>query len=354
MTLPPVFGHEALLDRLEAAIASGRFPQVVMLAGPAGVGKQRIALRVAQALLCSVAQAGPCGGCEDCRLAQGLAHPDLHWFVPVPRPKAQDSAKQVEEVRELLGEAVAERRSQPLYQRPDGTHGHWLASVRLLQRVASLTPFRARRKIILLGDAERLVVQEASQEAANALLKVLEEPPADTVMLLTVAEPQALLPTIRSRVVPIRVGRVTDAAVRDFLTSVPEPHLDTATVNRRVALANGVIGRVVWGDDQATAKAEEEAGRFLASVDQGAGAWAERALAQTPWAARGAYADMLDQLAVQLGRNLADDSRGGNVPRARARAAQLRAVESARAEVRGNVNPQLTLAALALELERLT
>jgi hypothetical protein len=115
----------------------------------------------------------------------GLRHPDLHWFVPIPRPKGgtvdkqvEQAAdllgevmeerrnqplyrKQVEQAADLLGEVMEERRNQPLYRRPDGMTSHSLASIRLLQRVVAVTPFQANCKVVIVGDAERLVVQEA-------------------------------------------------------------------------------------------------------------------------------------------------------------------------------------------------
>ena len=216
--LHPVYGHEPLLSRLEGALTSGRFPQAALFVGPAGAGKQRLALWAAQGLLCDRGPGRPCGECGSCAQVLGLNHPDLHWFVPVIRPKAADPDKQVEEVEALLAEILADRRAHPLYGQPDGMASHPLASVRLLQRRVNLKPYQGARKVVILGNAERLVVQEASQEAANALLKVLEEPPADTFLILTAREAQALLPTIRSRLVPVRVGGVGDAVVRGFLS----------------------------------------------------------------------------------------------------------------------------------------
>ena len=199
MPLPPLYGHESLVHRLEAAMASGRFPQAMLFVGPAGAGKQRLALWVAQALLCERGPGAPCGQCVDCRQALELTHPDLHWFVPILRPKASDPAKQVDEAREMLGEVMAERRQGGPYRPPDRQASHALASVRLLQRVVGLTPFRGRCKVVIVGDAERLVVQEASTEAANALLKTLEEPPADTLIVLCAEDARRLPETIVSR-----------------------------------------------------------------------------------------------------------------------------------------------------------
>src|SRR6267143_1309125 len=116
MALPPVFGHETLMNRLAGGIASSRFPQAALLIGPPGVGKQRLALWVAQALICEQTSAGrPCGTCTGCTRVSTLTHPDLHWFIPIPRPKAQDTDKQIEEAESLLGEVLAERRERPLY-----------------------------------------------------------------------------------------------------------------------------------------------------------------------------------------------------------------------------------------------
>ena len=136
MTLRPIYGHHALLDRLAGALASGRFPQASLLVGPPGVGKQRIALWVGQALLCEHGPGAPCDTCRACRQALAIQHPDLHWFVPIPRPKAGDADKMVDEARELLGQVMEERRKEPLWGRPDGMASHSVASVRLLHRLA--------------------------------------------------------------------------------------------------------------------------------------------------------------------------------------------------------------------------
>lgn len=346
MPLPPLFGHETLRNRLAGAIASSRFPQATLLSGPVGVGKQRLALWVAQALLCEAPSRGdPCERCTGCTRVQTLTHPDLHWFVPIPRPKAQDTAKQIEEAESSLADVMAERREKGLYDRPDGMSSHALASIRLLQRKVALTPAIARRKVVVLGDAERLVVQEASPEAANAMLKVLEEPPADTVIMLTAADPQALLPTIRSRLVPIRVGPVSDQVIRDFLGAHTDPPLTGAALERRVVLADGSIGRALWADTD-TDRADRAAERFLASVIKGAEGWSAAALSQAPWSARGDYTALLDAVAVRLrGRLMQDgDKRSGNA---------LRRVETARWDAQGNLNPQLGLAVLAQDLRRL-
>jgi DNA polymerase-3 subunit delta' len=289
-----------------------------------------------------------------------LAHPDVYWFVPIARPKASDPDKQVEEAAEALAEVMAARRGAPLWTAPEGMASHGLASVRLLLRRVALTPAEAKRKVFILGDAERLIPQESSQEAANALLKVMEEPPADTVFLLTASDPRRLLPTIRSRAVVLRLHRLPDAAVREFLATELSPAPSGKALMERVATAEGSIGSAL-AESGARAKARDAAESVLAAAMAGGAEPWERALRQMPWQARGDFTEMLDALAELL----SDAARAGagHAPRrpvSKALAAPpepkrlVRAAErvaAAREAAQGNVNPQLLLAELSSELE---
>ena len=350
MSLRPVYGHEATLDRLAGALASSRFPQAVLFVGPPGVGKQRLALWVAQGLMCEDDRGTPCNECPSCRKVLSLQHPDVHWFVPITRPKASDPDKQVAEAEELLADVMAERRRDPLYRRPEGMVSHSLASIRLLQRKVAVTPFQGQRKVILLGDAERLIVQQASQEAANALLKVLEEPPDDTVVILTSSEPQALSPTIRSRLVPMRVGRVGDSVIRTFLAREVDPAPEGDDLETRTLLAEGSIGRALWSDE-AGDDARRNAESLLAAIQGGPDTWGRAALAQAPWSARGDFSGTLDALAVLLREGLAERADAGRDLDGWLKA--LERVEEVRTDAQGNANPQLALAVLGSDLEQL-
>src|SRR5256886_818081 len=139
--------------------------------------------------------------CQHCKLVLSLSHPDVHWFVPVElSKKGADADKQLDLVAEALADEMTARREQPLYEPPSGLASHGIASVRLLLRRLALTPALGQHKVFIVGDAERLVPQIGAEAAANALLKALEEPPADTLIVLTTSEPDALRPTMLSRV----------------------------------------------------------------------------------------------------------------------------------------------------------
>ena len=214
MTIVDLFGHEQLRERLSASIRAGKLPSSLLLQGPRGVGKQRLAIWIAQSLLCRESDP-PCGECVSCRYVADLTDPDLHWVFP--RPRLKDSDPDLSQVRDDYAEGIAERAAENgLYPSPSGTEGIYVATVRYLVQQAVIAPAIGRRKVFIIGDAERMVPQEGADMAANAFLKLLEEPPADTTIILTSSEPGALLPTIRSRVVTVRVPFLHDKDVRAF------------------------------------------------------------------------------------------------------------------------------------------
>ena len=346
-------GHQEARQRLARSVRSDRLPQVLVVVGPAGVGKQRLALWLAQQLLCEQPGAEPCGRCQFCRQVEGLVHPDVHWFVPIARPKATDADKQVEEAAEALAQAMEDRRARSLYVAPDGMASHGMASVRLLRRRAALTPVSGQRKVFILAEADRLVPQESSPDAANALLKLLEEPPADSVFVLTTVDARRLLPTIRSRAVVLRLGRLSDEEVAEVLGSGGAATAAAAGGSVGAALATGEVGGAAYD-------AAREMLEAILEGRAGVPARMERALRQTPWAARGEFTAMLDALADTLGdaaraalgeqprRTLPDSLRSRRDPAALIRA--IDRVADAREAAAGNVNPQLLLATLGEEL----
>ena len=345
MPLHALYGHDSLRNRLLAALNAGRLPQALLLEGSRGVGKQRLALWLAQAITCEAdAARKPCGECQHCRMALNLAHPDIHWFVPVElAKKGADPDKQVELVEEALAEEMAARREKPLYEPPSGMAAHGLAAVRLLLRRLGLTPALARRKVFIIGDAERLIPQRANPEAANALLKALEEPPADAVLILTTSDPESLLPTILSRVVRVRVARVQDSGVTSFAQKELQKASKGSELARNVAVSEGCIGRLLAsgvgvGDTPGAAGALQE------TVGKGPVARYAFALAQAPFQARGGFTAMLDALLERLRAEARAGGESGRVVAAIAR------VLEAREMAQGNVNPQLLAAVLADDL----
>ena len=348
----PLHGHEALCDRLRDTVERSRLASSILLHGPRGIGKQRLALWLGQLLVCEGSRPRPCGACEHCRYAEAWTHPDVHWFFPRPRLKEPDPSP--ESIRDDYREAIAERRERRgLYPPSDGSEGIFVAAVRALLQQAALFPALARRKVFVVGDAERMVSQEGADQAANAFLKLLEEPPADTTLVLTSSEPGALLPTVRSRVVAVRVARLPASDVRRFLAdpavaaTLDEAALPPST-EERVRIAQGAPGALLGA--AGLREALEQARRFVAAA--GGSDAAERlrlAFIQGGSGARGSFAQLLDAVTVVLHERVRegatnDDGKAAGAARA------LEAVERAKTLATGNVNPQLVSAALMREL----
>jgi DNA polymerase III subunit delta' len=372
MPLPPVYGHADALAMLAAAARAGNLSQSLLVHGPAGVGKERVALWLAQLVMCEAPRAdGPCGQCHNCRFIDRLEHPDVHWFFPLPRPDAATPEKLRDKLEEARGAELAARRDNPHHvPQFDKAPAYFMGTIQNLQRLAGMRPSVGSRKVFVVGDAEAMVPQESSPEAANAFLKLLEEPPADTTLILTSSNPGALLPTIKSRVLPIRLLRLSNDDVHAFL--VREMKMAEGEASALAAIADGAIGRalrlVPGAGGAGTAQRLRETGRDLltaALADSEAARFAA-ANAVAPAGARGEFTGTLEALALWL-RDLmavsagapdtvayaagADEAllrklaaRPGVRPEGVARA--ILRVQEAQEMAGGNVNPQLIVADL--------
>ena len=344
MTIIALYGHDILRSRLAQQADRGALPASLLFHGPAGVGKQRLALWLAQRLVCPNPDR-PCGGCQQCRYAESLQHPDIHWVFPHANvPGSADWP--YDDQRELQGARLAERsEALGLYARPDGSCGIYKGDAVYLRHVASRSPAMASRKVIIIGDAERMVPQQANPEAANMFLKLLEEPPADTNIILTSSEPHALLPTIRSRVVSVRVAPLPEDAVRAFLAApavaAMMPNLHTTEL---VRMAGGAPGTLIGDADRATAITRAKL--LLAAVDGGPEQRLRAAFTAGSSKARGLFSDVLDALSVILHERMRDAAARGDEPTARRTARLMPLVEEAKVAASGNLNPQLVTARL--------
>jgi DNA polymerase III subunit delta' len=346
-----LYGHELLRARLSESVKAGTLPSSLLFQGARGIGKQRLALWLAELLLCAENDA-PCGTCKACRCARAITHPDLHWVFP--RPRLKDADPDQDQVRDDYAEAIAERvENLGLYSAPSGSEGIYVATVRSLVQRAAMAPAMGRRKIFIVGDAERMVPQEGADMAANAFLKLLEEPPADTTIILTSSEPGALLPTIRSRVVSVRVPLVPDAAVRAFIENplvktILDKNSKSGTAER-VRMAAGAPGRLLTGGDDA--KATMSARKIIdAATSTRRALHYSAALSQGAAGARGAFTDTLDALIDLLGERVRDALHRNDDASAASASKAVDAVLQAQTYANGNVSPQVITAKLIRDL----
>lgn len=234
-----IVGHDGAIERFERARAAGTLHHAWLLAGPKGVGKATFARAAATRVLADAAGppidlpglATPVDH-PTTRLVEAGSHPDMRWLERLPHPKTGVIARNItiDQVRGLA---------------------------ELFDLTPSMSPWRA-----VVIDA----VDDLEKNAANALLKMLEEPPANCVFLLVSHTPGRLLPTIRSRCRLLSFQPLDD----DVMASVLEselPSASTAERSRVIARAGGSVGRALAFAALDLTKIEEAAGKIMHDGD---------------------------------------------------------------------------------------
>lgn len=210
---------------LTSAFTSGRLSHAYLFAGPAGTGRLTAALALASAFMCGGGGPG-CGSCRHCRRIARFEHPDVRVSFPVM------GSTKPEECAALLTRRAADG-TTPLAVPGNSAIG--IDAVREIQMRLAMKPFEGDRRVeIILG------VDRMRQEAANALLKTLEEPPPGTLLLMTCERTSAVLPTVRSRAHLVRFGRVPPADIAALLERVAGTAPGDA--RRIAAAADGSVG----------------------------------------------------------------------------------------------------------------
>lgn len=212
------YGNRAAVEALFALTRQERVPQTILLAGPEGVGKATLARRFAAALLGS---------------AEKIEQDDLslpHNADLIAEREKWPADKRNEDP--LLFATHPDFVTFP----PDGPLRQiGIEQMRLLKERAQFKPLRGARRVFLIDHIDR-----ANEQAANSLLKTLEEPPEHLILMLTAENPYDLLPTIRSRAVLFHLGRVSMEKMRAFVVA-----RGLADPERRIALAAGSPGVAV-------------------------------------------------------------------------------------------------------------
>lgn len=200
-TFEEIRGNTPLVEQLRRSAASGRSSHAYLFLGGAGAGKRLIANTFAKALQCE-GEKRPCDSCKSCHAFNHGNHPDVIYFQPLKNGKTYT----IEDVREQLLETV------------------------------DLKPFQYEKKIYIIEKADTLNIQ-----SQNALLKMLEEPPAHAVFLLLAERAEAFLPTILSRVVVMKIRPLSAETIADYLMQAghlaEESHILSAYAQGRIGQA---------------------------------------------------------------------------------------------------------------------
>ena len=221
-----VIAQQGVKEHLLQMVRDNQLPHALMFCGPQGAGKLPLALAFARYLLCTrSADSDACGECTGCRMLDSWAHPDLHFSFPVYKGKASDHP---------VSDNFLEAWRNQLLENPYFDTEMWLNDIKAenqqitfyvqesdsLQRKLALKSSQGGRKVVLMWLPEKM-----SQEVANKLLKLIEEPPLHTYFLLVSEDPEMVLGTIQSRVQRINVPSLSEEEIANALVSlhaVPE------------------------------------------------------------------------------------------------------------------------------------
>jgi DNA polymerase-3 subunit delta' len=239
-----IIGQQRVKDLLNRSIAAKKLAHAYLFYGQRGIGKQALAVEFARTLLCSRRGEEACGECASCMKVVSLQHPDLRIVFPLPVGKSEkhgdhpiDSLDidQVQQVREQIN-----LKSQDLYYQIQIPKANFIKinSVRDLRRNSSMTSVEGTWKIFLIFDADLM-----NAEASNSLLKTLEEPAENTLLVLTTSEKDRLLPTIVSRCQLIQFSPLQDVEIAQALEVRDGVGPDEAALTAKIAQGSYSVAR---------------------------------------------------------------------------------------------------------------
>jgi DNA polymerase-3 subunit delta' len=225
-----VLGQKKVKDLLARVLARDRVDKAYLFYGPEGVGKDAMAIELAKALNCT-ASVRPCQTCSSCRQISRLQHPDVVFIFAAPKDLKEK--KEEDYIQHLR------RKSEQPYLNSafTSTASILIDQIRELKHVASLTHHQARYLVFILSQADRM-----TQEAANSLLKLLEEPPARSVFILTSSRLDRLLPTITSRCQLVQFVPLDQEEIRQYLEKQGVAASRSRVISR---LAMGSLGKAL-------------------------------------------------------------------------------------------------------------
>ena len=215
-------GNTRVKEALQRMLTSGRLPGALLFTGEEGVGKKLFALEVARALNCRTPKDNEaCGRCSSCARIAKLNYPQ--------RDDAEEWTQIIWTDHPDVGLVVAPKRVLRVEQ------------MRQIEREANFRPFEGKARVFLVDEADKL-----NDASANALLKVLEEPPPTSHLILITSRPAMLLPTILSRCQMIRFAPLAPAEIESHLLA--NKLTDGKTAKIRARAAGGSIGRALSND----------------------------------------------------------------------------------------------------------
>ena len=261
-----IIGQTRVKSLLERLWESGRMPHAMLFHGPAGSGKDAIAIELARTLNCERGAWEPCGVCQSCARMAALRHPRFRMVFALPsKPQEKTPTDKFSDAEmEEFNRQIELKAENPYHRFAMGkAAGIKISSIRDVKQESAFRGARGGRTVVLISEAERM-----NDSAANALLKTLEEPTGDLLLILTTSKRDALLPTILSRCQQIRFDLLHLNELRDGLQrlfDIPEEKAAHAAL-----LANGSVAEALELSSEEMLIPRPEIYEYLKDVYKGA------------------------------------------------------------------------------------
>lgn len=266
VTFGSLIGQSRVAGMLSRLIASDRVPHALLFCGPEGAGKTAAALSVARALQCTGEDrtAGPCERCANCGRTRALGHPDFAVVMPfLKKVGEEDRRKQTED-------AIANPFS---YAPPETGANISIDAIRDLIKAFTLGSYQGSWRTAVILHAHQM-----RGEAANAMLKTLEEPPPASILILTAPSPESLLPTIVSRCQFVRVPPVPTSDLAAHLQAEKGMTAENAVFVSELSGGNARLALTIASEE--AHQTQDRALRFLTALVEGREAQTFTALEQ--------------------------------------------------------------------------
>ena len=220
MSFKDILAQPFAVELLKKAVEGEKLSGAYLFLGPEGVGKRFVARQLAKTLNCDTRKEDSCDTCLSCRKIDGDTHPDLLWIEP-----KKGSELSIEAIRELKKKIV-------------------------------LRPWEGRKRLVVIVEAER-----ATEEAQNAFLKILEETPSSSLVLLTSVKSERILPTVLSRCKVIRFGPIPTETIQSVLKE--RTRMSSEVASALAKLCHGSLGKALSFEEGFLEQSSEVVNHFL-------------------------------------------------------------------------------------------